>query len=275
MEPLLTGLEIAKKAVETGAAEAVKVAETAETVMELSENTRLELGRLGTPELDSRISFGSLANGEFKRDANYLAWKDGIDAGEVEPEWIERLTNEISEIYGEEKLEVVEVPGFYNAGMQIDKGRLFYGSEYFEDNGNEHGEDLIIGAIAHEVGHRVVDNLGLTAEITDYEHEACADYIAGLTARLCKLDRGHLLSWYGTRSEFSRDGEHPGSAVRIEILMRGLTRIDRGAEASVLRTFENFSPYDLGGIYKDSGMLKSILYEDVLAPLRTGEIKKI
>ena len=83
------------------------------------------------------------------------------------------------------------------------------------------------------------------------------------------------MSWYGTRSEFSRDGEHPGGAVRIEILMRGLTRIDRGAEASVLRTFENFSPYDIGGIYKDSGMLKSILYEDVLAPLRTGEIKKI
>ena len=136
-------------------------------------------------------------------------------------------------------------------------------------------DDTILGTLSHEVGHRVVYNLGLKDEITPYENEACADYIAGLTARLCKLDSTHRLAWYNDNPAVSPDGIHPGKSVRTEAFTRGLTRIDRGQEATKLKVFEAFSPYDLEGVYQNADLLKSILYEDVITPLRTGEIKKV
>ena len=135
--------------------------------------------------------------------------------------------------------------------------------------------DTILGTLSHEVGHRVVHNIGLESEITLYENEACADYIAGLTARLCKLDSTHRLAWYNGLSEVSLDEVHPGKSVRLEAFTRGLSRIDTGKEATILKVFEDFSPYDLEGVYQDAKMLKSILYQDVIVPLRTGEIKKV
>ncbi len=54
-----------------------------------------------------------------------------------------------------------------------------------------------------------------------------------------------------------------------------MTRIDAGKEATILKTYEAFSPYDLEGVYQDADLLKSILYQDVITPLRTGEIKKV
>ena len=60
-------------------------------------------GLLETGNCGEQISFGSLANGAFKRNENYLKWQDGITPDEVDEAWIEELTNEISAIYGNDK----------------------------------------------------------------------------------------------------------------------------------------------------------------------------
>lgn len=232
-------------------------------------------GLLETENRGEQISFGSLANGAFERNENYLKWQDGITPDEVDEAWIEDLTNEISAIYGNDKLEAEILSGFDNAGMAPYLGKLVYDPEYLVSAGNEHGMDTILGTLSHEVGHRVVYNLGLETEIDDYENEACADYIAGLTARLCKLDPTDSFSWYSSRSDFSVDGIHPGKSVRCEAFLRGFSRIDRGEEAAILRTFENFSPYDLDKTYQDSEMLKNILYQDIIDPLRSGKIQRV
>lgn len=271
-------LELTKEVVAEVTRDAVKTAETLTEFGKIGksiETEQVNFGKLGTGDCGRQISFGSLANGEFKHNENYLKWKDGVDTDEVSEEWIEKLTNEIAAIYGKDNITVSKLEGFNNAGIDTFLGRLIYDPEYLIEAGNRYGMDSILGTLSHEVGHRVVHNIGLESEITSYENEACADYIAGLTARLCKLDSTHRLSWYNGGPDISSDGIHPGKSVRMEAFTRGLTRIDTGKEATILKTFEDFSLYDLDGVYQDADRLKSILYEDVIIPLRTGKIKKV
>lgn len=278
MELAAALLELTKEAGAEVAKEAVKATDGLTEFGKAGKDIAAEqisFGRLGVGDCANQISFGSLANGAFKADERYLNWKDGIDVGEITPSYMRELANEISAIFGKDKVEVESIPGYNNAGMASEWGKLFYDPEYLRQNGNEYGMDKILGTLSHEVGHRVVYNLGLDKEITAYENEACADYIAGLTARLCKLNKSHQLSWLDDLSVSSFDNVHPGKSVRTAAFNRGFDRIDRGREAAILKTFEDFSPYDLEGVYQDTHMLKSILYEDVITPLRTGEIKKV
>lgn len=278
MELITVSLELAKEAAAEVTKEAVKATEAAAEfgkVGEVIKTEQVSFGKLGAGDCGKPISFGSLASGEFKKNPNYLKWKDGINVGEVGKGWIEELTNEIAAIFGNDNIKVSKQYFFDNAGMNSYLVKLIYDPNYLRKAGNEYGMDTILGTLSHEVGHRVVYNLGLKDEITPYENEACADYIAGLTARLCKLDSTHRLAWYNDNPAVSPDGIHPGKSVRTEAFTRGLTRIDRGQEATKLKVFEAFSPYDLEGVYQNADLLKSILYEDVITPLRTGEIKKV
>lgn len=287
MKLVTVPLKLAKAATVEAAKETARMAEGAAEFGKTGkaiETNDVSFGKLTTVDFDNQISFGSLASGEFKHNENYLKWKDGIDVGEVKEEWIEELTNEISAIYGYDHLtasaKYIDFRGgtlhrFNNAGMRYYIGELVYDPKYLRDNGNAYGMDNILGTIAHEVGHRVVYNIGLAEEITPYENEACADYIAGLTTRLCKFNGSHKLSWYNAGPSFSTDGTHPGKSVRMESFIRGYDRIDRGEEATILKTFEAFSPYDLEGVYKDAEVMRKALYEDVINPLRNGEIKKV
>lgn len=278
MELTALSWELAGKAVKEAVQEAGKTAEAAVEFGKVGREASAEpirMGRLGTGEGSRQIHFGSLANGAFRNSENYRNWKDGIDPGELEEGWLEELTNEIAAIYGKDNIRVNEYYGLNNVGIESTLGELLYDPQYLQEAGNRYGTDTVLGTLAHEVGHRVVHNIGLKAEITPYENEACADYIAGLTSRLCKLDSTQRLSWYNQCPEFSRDGIHPGRAVRSETFLRGLARIDVGKEAALLRTFEDFSPYDLEGVYQDANLMKQILYQDVIVPLRTGEIQKV
>lgn len=287
MELITVPLELVKDAVVEVTKETVNSVENVAEFGKFSESIEAEevsFGKIDTGDCGRQISFGSLANGAFKGDENYLKWKDGIDIGEVKKEWIEELTNEISAIYGDDYLtantKYIDFSGgmlhrFDNAGMRYYIGELVYDPKYLRDNGNTYGMDNILGTIAHEVGHRVVYNIGLAEEITPYENEACADYIAGLTTRLCKLNGTHKLSWYNSGADVSIDGVHPGKSVRMEAFIRGFDRIDRGEEATMLKIFEEFSPYDLEGVYKDADLMRKVLYEDVINPLRNGEIKRV
>lgn len=287
MELVTASLEVGKEVTTEVVKETGKAAESLTEfgkVGNMFETENISFGKLIHNDFKEQISFGSLANGEFKRNDNYLQWKDGIAVGEIKRKWIEELANEISAIFGSDNLkastkylDVSEngIHRFNNAGMHYCIGQLDYDPKYLRDNGNLYGEDKILGTIAHEVGHRLVYNLGLADEIDLYENEACADYIAGLTTRLCKLNASHSLAWFNDGSEISLDGAHPGKSVRIEAFIKGFDRIDRGAEASTLRLYEDFSPYDLEKTYQNSDMLRKILYEDVINPLRTGEIKRV
>jgi len=247
------------------------------------------------PVSGSEISFGSLANGEFKDNPNYISWEDGVSANELTEKYMQELTDEICDIYGVDKLLTYEVPGFNNAGINQKLNWFGYGPDYIRNNANEYGRDYVLGTIAHEVGHEVVSELGFDFKsklfdiksvdklakkvgidgISPYMDEACADYIAGLTTRLCNLDPTHSLEWYLDRSPITRDGIHPGSALRTEAFKRGYTRIDRGPEAETIKTFEKFSPYDLDKVYQNKDLLKQILEEDILNPIRNGELERV
>ncbi len=285
MQFVTVPLELTKEAMKEVAKETVKT--TAEGLTDFGKvgkeaaTEHISLGRVGVGDCGRQISFGSLANGAFKSNKNYLKWKDGIDVGELRQGWIEELTNEISEIFGYDNIKASKkyfdfnkygLYRFNNAGIVYNIGELVYDPKYLRENGNKYGMDSIIGTLAHEVGHRVVYNIGLSDKIDPYENEACADYIAGLTTRLCKLNGAQKLAWYNDRSVISTDKVHPGKSVRMEAFIRGFARIDTGPEAVKLRIFEDFSPYDLEKVYQNSELLRNMLYEDVINPLRNGEI---
>ena len=115
-------------------------------------------GRLDTGDCGGQISFGSLASGEFKKNKNYLRWKDGIDVGEVNKGWIKELANEIAAIYGNDNIKVSKRNGMDNAGINTYLGQLVYDPNFLRKAGNDYGMDSILGTLAHEVGHRVVFN---------------------------------------------------------------------------------------------------------------------
>ena len=150
MELVTVPLELAKEAVAEVAKESAKTAEGVTQfgkVDKAIEGEKVDLGKVSTGDGGSLISFGSLANGAFKGDKNYLKWKDGIDVGEVKEEWIEELTNEISAIYGYDHLtastKYIDFSGgtlsrFNNAGMRYYIGELVYDPKYLRDNGNAH-----------------------------------------------------------------------------------------------------------------------------------------
>lgn len=274
MKLITVPIELAKEELKSGVVESAKKSiEFGEFGRQTTEN--ISFGKALTEDCGKRISFGSLASGEFKQNENYIRWKDGIATNELKPKWIKELANEIAAIYGSDMISVKRKHGFDNAGMVPDEGVLLYDPKYLRDAGNEHGMDDILGILSHEVGHRVVYNLGLQEYISEYEGEACADYIAGLTARLCKLNPSHRLSWCNSQPLFSPDNIHPGRAVRREAFVRGLSRIDIGKEADFLKNFEDFSPYDLDKVYQNKDLLRDILYQDVIEPLRKGEIKRV
>ena len=106
MELVTVPLELAKEAVAEVAKETVKAAEGITQFGKVDKAIEIEATSFGKANSGSQISFGSLANGEFKHNENYLKWKDGIGVGEVNKAWIEELTNEISAIYGNDKISV-------------------------------------------------------------------------------------------------------------------------------------------------------------------------
>ena len=116
--------EVTKEAAKETAAEAAKEAvKTTEGITrfgkihEAIESESPNFGKIGNGEFGAPISFGSLASGEFKQNENYLRWKDGIDVGELNKSWIRELSNEISAIFGKDKMRVSKLYGMDNAGI--------------------------------------------------------------------------------------------------------------------------------------------------------------
>lgn len=285
------------------------------------------LGKLdtATEAVDSygQLSFGSLANKQFKNYEKYNKWQDGVNLGELGEQFLEKLSNEIANIYGIKDVDVskkyvnivkktdgLDIKRFYNAAMIYGNNiqEIIYGPKFLKDCANDYGIDTILGILSHEVGHKVFQTTGLQKDLyimfenienkeqldkifenipdilphrksqgvnrSSYLNEACADYIAGLTARLSGFDKDHMISWFKDRSKRCGDGEHPGSPVRIEAFMRGYNRIDIGAEAKGLKIFEDFSPYDrMGRIYQNQNVLRGVLEEDIINPILNGTFK--
>ena len=251
---------------------------------EAANNRGIEtVGNMGAFELQNgnkpanQISFGSLAGKNLECDSRYTRWKDGVSYAEISKKWMDELANEISDIFGNDQIDVVRDLFYDNAAM-YENGTLKYDPIFMKKVANECGQDSIISIFSHEVGHRLVNILGLEDTIScfsDVENEACADYIAGLVTRLSGLNPEHMVRFYGKYNNnfFSPTADYPSTITRINSFLRGYQRIENGAEAASLRTFKDFRClYDQLKIYHDKELLKQILLEDVVEPIRAGTL---
>lgn len=223
----------------------------------------------------NQISFGSLAGKNLEADSRYTCWKDGVSYSEISREWMDELANEISDIFGKDQIDLLRIPFYRNAAMAPDLGVMIYDPVFMKKVANECGQDSIISVFSHEVGHRLVNTLGLERDVSLVENEACSDYIAGLVARLSGLNPEHMVRCYGmyNKNFFSPTDDYPSTFTRINAFLSGYSRIDRGPEAAPLKAFENFRGiYDQFNIYHDKDLLKQILMEDVVNPIRSGAL---
>ena len=244
----------------------------------------------------SEITFTSLTDGKFLSDPNkiYVKWKNGYNVKETNREALQELVDEMVDIYGFDPIyvKISYDPDIINNAAyaplaifgNVITHKIEVGVELLKDNLNNQekkGRDLVVSAIAHEVGHmiimklkldkfRILDGITWDSEINVYENEACADYLAGLTMRLCRLSPEKQIKEFDTNKrdypEHCSDGIHPGSSVRKEVFLRGYHRIDNGEEAINLR--EDTHKYDTNKVYADRRKLKNILLHDVVNPIR-------
>lgn len=249
----------------------------------------------------SEITFTSLTDGEFLRDPNkiYVKWKNGYNAKETNRAALQELVDEMVDIYGFDPIyvKISYDPDIINNAAytplaifgNVITEEIGVGVELLEGSLNdqkERGRDFVVSVIAHEVGHmiimklkldklRILDGITWDTEINAYENEACADYLAGLTMRLCRLDPKNLIYQFDNKyPKISPDEVHPGSSIRKEVFQKGYDRIDNGEEAINLNLRENTVKYDTNKVYADRRKLKNILLHDVVNPIRREKKQK-
>jgi hypothetical protein len=272
---LLEGIGIAAELAAAAEKTAEVAVEMAEATAEAAEVTS-ELAHSGEK---ASVSFGSLAGEDLKRDPRYIKWQDGVSRKEVSPKWMSELTKKISEIYGYDTIGV-DIDRRIQLGIFSEVGELRYAPKFLSEIAKTCGEDTIVGGFAHEVGHRMAYNLGLTDNVRGINEltkntyiEACSDYIAGMVTRFGQLNPEHMCEFYRTynRKPLAANG-YPSDRQRVEAFMRGYTRIDRGPEARTGKIFEPFRVYDQHKVYHNKELLKQILIEDVIHPYLTGSL---
>lgn len=195
-----------------------------------------------------QVSFGRISDQRVFESNDYQKWNDGVSIEEVTTSLIGVLTDEIGMMFGYDRYTVAKkwlylewengpvVKSFFNAAMYYRSGHLVFNTRFFVYLANTCGVDVIVGILAHEIGHRLV-YLSLQRsgrQIDDMANELCADFIAGLILRLSGRDLKPMQRLF---TGLAADGgpHHPNGRDRIRAMEKGYTWIDRDRRGVFLR----------------------------------------
>lgn len=210
----------------------------------------------GVFNVQSDVSFAGLVDDGLINSSAYNSWLDGISSFEIKPldikEIADHIADEFSQAFTDVKLDL------FGGGFSTDlsgNGTIYYDADnILENEALGYGAGNVVGSIAHEMGHniveRVFDDSGIN--LTRLQHEIGADYIEGIVFGMTDIDpQGKF--------EFLRDANSASDCYlsteeRIDIIERG---IEWGEDLqSIGKLCPDFMP-DIG----DSELLRSSLID--------------
>lgn len=229
------------------------------------------------------ISFTGLNDLKVLNSDAFHALDDGADIREVTRKLIYDISNEAAQIFGYDRITVAQkwlriqwdltrpVTFFYNAGIYSATGELIYNPLFLADVINRYGKEVLVGILAHEVGHRMVYLL-LTQHghrVSSWENEHCADYIAGLLMRLGQCSSQAMRRFY-LEACAQESRTHPSGRSRADIFLKGYRMIDQHTETAVLRNTFFMSRVNPRLIFTSEFVRECLLTDVLNRPQRTG-----
>ncbi|MFZ5965716.1 MAG: hypothetical protein ACOYVK_00865 [Bacillota bacterium] len=218
--------------------------------------------------MDFAVNFTGLTHGEFIHSDVYQQLADGVSYGEITPELMGDISHNIMETFGKICPDVYEtliqdgqyfdnmaMETWYH-GSEIVDNNLLYNTDFVYDLGKQYGADAIVGAISHEMGHQMVNQIFYASDnqLSDWQQELCADYIAGISSGLADLSPDSMCDFY-SESANEPSESHPNGDLRIEAFTKGY----EWASNCLNHTFADF-------IVPNTTTLKEMLLHDVILP---------
>ncbi len=216
-------------------------------------STEENLFENNAPVNSSNISFTGLTDNGLAFSTTYRSWLDGVDPDEVTTEDISTIAEHITDEFRQACPAVVQDPNSGFAMFPVENGILFYDVGSTVKDAKTYGADQIVGAVGHEIGHNITEKIFTENgfELTNIQHEMCADYLAGISLGLAGLSPEGLC-------EFLRDynietEDYPSSEIRMEIIQKGFDYANNPAR-------QVLSPI----LFPNMDFMRNVLTENVL-----------
>lgn len=146
------------------------------------------------------------------------SWLDGISYREITPEVIQDISSKMMELFGRYEIDIYQRIGYNNASMTLgEEANLSYDPNLLWSLSKQYGADAVIGVLAHEIGHHIVETTaGFGEIISDWHHEFCADYISGVIGDLYGVDQSVIDRMYSDGVFSPASLSHPNGGLRAE-----------------------------------------------------------
>lgn len=162
------------------------------------------------------ISFGSSTLSD-------PAWQDGVRYDEITPENMSAMADQIMSLFVKYGVDTHEINGGENVFMSLDHPEFSYDPNLMWTLGQRYGADAITGITGHEIGHHIVEtNLADDINVTDWQHELCADYISGIVSQLNGVDHEVMHNMYADPGFAPASDTHPSGGLRSQAYDMGV-----------------------------------------------------
>ena len=129
-----------------------------------------------------RISFTGLLDRGLEKSNAYQSWTDGVNPFEITPDNISEVATHIAEEFTQAIPEIKH--DWFSGGfatVTAGNGTIYYdGVAIIKDSMGGYGASNIVGSVAHEMGHNIVDRVFSDSGVSRLEHEIGADYLEGV-----------------------------------------------------------------------------------------------
>lgn len=172
----------------------------------------------------SNLSFTGLLDKGLVESEAFSSWEDGISVSELSPARIQEVANNIAEEFSQAFPEIKH--DFLRGGFATslkDNGTIFYDvADILVNDANGFGGNNVVGSVAHEVGHNIVERVFSNTEdpLSVLEHEIGADYIEGMVFGMTGIDPSEKYAFL--RSLGGSSPNYLPVEGRIEVINKGL-----------------------------------------------------
>ena len=144
-----------------------------------------------------KISFTGLLDRGLERSDAYQSWTDGVSPFEIAPKDISEVASHIAEEFSQTIPEIKH--DWFSGGfatVTAGNGTIYYdGVAIIKDSMGGYGASNIIGSVAHEMGHNIVDRVFSDSGVSRLEHEIGADYLEGVVYGMTGVDPTEKFAW--------------------------------------------------------------------------------
>ena len=168
------------------------------------------------------ISFTGLLDRGMERSDAYRSWVDGVNPLEIMPDDIGEVASHIAEEFSQAIPEIKH--DWFSGGFATvtsGSGTIYYdGVSIIKDSLSGYGAGNIVGSIAHEMGHNIVDRVFSDGGISRLEHEIGADYMEGVVFGMTDVDPTEKFKWLRINNSASDD--YLSADGRIDVIEEGI-----------------------------------------------------